>query len=375
MMNLPNYSNPENRNMGVMPYFTGMHQREQDQALQANTINPMTAPVLSFPSETNPMQPLGQGMDSSGMFPAEASALPPVLAPQSAAPPPPMSPQGPQGPALINPAQPQPQAPALSAASTGATGNARGSSRMPNQKIGLGEAMMRMGGATMAASSQGALAGLGAMTDSYGQIQDYNRAREMEAFEIEEARRKAIADRQARAQAAAAKANKGGAMAAPTAAYSEAALSAIQAVEDNLTEETWNPFTKTTGFFGNLFQAVPGTPAHDTAASINTIEAAIGFDRLQAMRDASPTGGALGQVSEMELRQLNASLGSLRQSSSREQFSENLAAVKKHYMSTVAAIKAQQYEYARMNGLQTPGGASGGPVTFDPATGKFSDER
>lgn len=115
----------------------------------------------------------------------------------------------PQGPALSNPAQPQPQAPALSAASTGATGNARGSSRMPNQKIGLGEAMMRMGGATMAASSQGALAGLGAMTDSYGQIQDYNRAREMEAFEIEEARRKAIADRQARAQAAAAKANKG----------------------------------------------------------------------------------------------------------------------------------------------------------------------
>jgi len=246
---------------------------------------------------------------------------------------------------------------------------------MPNQKIGLGEAMMRMGGSTMAASSQGALAGLGAMSDSYGQIQDYNRAREMEAFEIEEARRKAIADRQARAQAAAAKAGKGGAMAAPTAAYSEAALSAIQAVEDNLTEETWNPFTKTTGFFGNLFQAVPGTPAHDTAASINTIEAAIGFDRLQAMRDASPTGGALGQVSEMELRQLNASLGSLRQSSSREQFSENLAAVKKHYMSTVAAIKAQQYEYARMNGLQTPGGASGGPVTFDPATGKFSDER
>ncbi len=118
-------------------------------------------------------------------------------------------PMPPQGPALINPAQPQPQAPALSAASTGATGNARGSSRMPNQKIGLGEAMMRMGGATMAASSQGALAGLGAMSDSYGQIQDYNRAREMEAFEIEEARRKAIADRQARAQAAAAKANKG----------------------------------------------------------------------------------------------------------------------------------------------------------------------
>lgn len=139
--------------------------------------------------------------------------------PQPGPPMPPMFPQGPnphaglpmppQGPALSNPAQPQPQAPALSVPSQGTTGNARGSSRIPNQKIGLGEAMMRMGGATMAASSQGALAGLGAMTDSYGQIQDYNRAREMEAFQIEEARRQAIADRQARAQAAAAKASKG----------------------------------------------------------------------------------------------------------------------------------------------------------------------
>lgn len=154
-------------------------------------------------------------MDPLLMDPALFQPQSPVTQMPNPQPGPPMNPQGPnphaglpmppQGPALINPAQPQPQQPVLASA----TGNARGSSRMPNQKIGLGEAMMRMGGATMAASSQGALAGLGAMSDSYGQIQDYNRAREMEAFEIEEARRKAIADRQARAQAAAAKADKG----------------------------------------------------------------------------------------------------------------------------------------------------------------------
>lgn len=200
----PAYINP-----GVRPHFNdqipGMTEYNFNKSYHRR---PGEAPVLSFPSETNPMQPLGQGMDSSGMFPVEASALPPVLEPQSAAPPP-MPTMTPQGPALSNPAQPQPQAPALSVPSQSATGNARGSNRIPNQKIGLGEAMMRMGGSTMAASSQGALAGLGAMTDSYGQIQDYNRAREMEAFQIEEARRKAIADRQARAQAAAAKADKG----------------------------------------------------------------------------------------------------------------------------------------------------------------------
>ena len=201
----PAYINP-----GVRPHFNDQIPRMTEYNFnQTYNRRPGETPVLSFPSETNPMQPLSQGMDSSGMFPAEASALPPVLEPQSAAPPPPIPAMPPQGPALSNPAQPQPQAPALSVPSQGATGNARGSSRIPNQKIGLGEAMARMGGATMAASSQGALAGLGAMTDSYGQIQDYNRAREMEAFQIEEARRQAIADRQARAQAAAAKASKG----------------------------------------------------------------------------------------------------------------------------------------------------------------------
>jgi len=68
------------------------------------------------------------------------------------------------------------------------TANARGS-QMPNQKIGMNEALIRMGGAV---SGVPMLENLGS---SYGEIQDYNRAREMEAFGIEEARRKAIQDR------------------------------------------------------------------------------------------------------------------------------------------------------------------------------------
>ena len=225
----PAYINP-----GVRPSFNDQIPRMTEYNFN-KTYNrrPGEAPVLSFPSETNVMHPLGQGMDSSGMFTVQASGDLDTDFPSGAFAAPPstdslkqfpftdktMTPQGPnpqaglpmppQGPILANPAQPQPQAPVLSVPSMGATGNARGSSRIPSQKIGMHEAMMRMGGATMAASSQGALAGLGAMTDSYGQIQDYNRAREMEAFEIEEARRQAIADRQARAQAAAAKADKG----------------------------------------------------------------------------------------------------------------------------------------------------------------------
>ena len=266
------------------------------------------------------------------------------------------------------------QRPALQPQQTNATGNRRMSSRIPDQQIDMGtEGMMRIGGNVMGAASQGALPALSAGMQTYGDIMDYNRAGKMAEYEQQMLRDNEEAERQRLALKM--EKDKKGPLAPPTAAYSEAALQAIQDVEDNLNDETYNPFTQTTGFLGNIMKAVPGTPAHDTAASINTIEAAIGFDRLQAMRDASPTGGALGQVSEMELRQLNASLGSLRQSSGREQFAANLAQVKRHYMSTVAAIKAQQYEYARMNGLTLPDqGSSGGEVTFDPATGKFSDE-
>jgi len=51
---------------------------------------------------------------------------------------------------------------------------------------------------------------------------------------------------------------------------------------------------------------------------IKVIEANIGFGKLQAMREASPTGGALGQVSNIELDLLKSVIGSLEQSQSKE---------------------------------------------------------
>ena len=68
------------------------------------------------------------------------------------------------------------------------------------------------------------------------------------------------------------------------------------------------------------------------------------------MRDASPTGGALGQVSEMELRQLNASMGNLDIGQSPEQLRENLMAVREQYIRTIRAIEAQRQGYRQMQG-------------------------
>lgn len=63
--------------------------------------------------------------------------------------------------------------------------------------------------------------------------------------------------------------------------------------------------------YGSLLEGVPNTDARALRNELDTIRANIGFDKLQQMRDASPTGGALGQVSEMENRLLQAVEGAL----------------------------------------------------------------
>ena len=213
------------------------------------------------------------------------------------------------------------------------TGNARGSS-MAYGKIGIGEQMMRAGLKGLGASDQGMSASLGAMGQSYGETQDANRAtliakaKADEATRIANARQSAI---NAKNAAAAAKGAKG-MPSAQSLMYGKAALSAIERTENLVaSEQSWAPWDNTTGIFGNLMKNIPSSAANDVMANIKTIEAAVGFDRLQAMRDASPTGGALGQVSNIELDLLKSSLANLNQAQSKEQFLTNLAQVKEVY--------------------------------------------
>jgi hypothetical protein len=66
-----------------------------------------------------------------------------------------------------------------------------------------------------------------------------------------------------------------------------------------------------TGYGNMALGGLPNTEARALNNYLNTIKANIGFDRLQQMREASPTGGALGAVSEMENRLLQAVQGAL----------------------------------------------------------------
>lgn len=56
---------------------------------------------------------------------------------------------------------------------------------------------------------------------------------------------------------------------------------------------------------------IAGTAAYNLESVLTTLRARIGFDKLQEMRQNSPTGGALGQVSDFENRLLQATEGNL----------------------------------------------------------------
>lgn len=86
-----------------------------------------------------------------------------------------------------------------------------------------------------------------------------------------------------------------------------------------------------TGLSGSIVKKIPGTQAYDLSKVIEMIKANIGFSELNAMRQASPTGGALGQVAVQELDFLQAALGSLDQAQSRGELLKNLEAIKTHF--------------------------------------------
>jgi len=107
----------------------------------------------------------------------------------------------------------------------------------------------------------------------------------------------------------------------------------------------------TTGFWGSKLAEIPGTPARDLQATVDTIKANIGSTQLQEMRNSSPTGAALGAVSDFENRMLQALLGNLENSQSPEQLKENLDLVQQQ-LDTI--VNGRRDSFNRTYGNQAP---------------------
>lgn len=76
---------------------------------------------------------------------------------------------------------------------------------------------------------------------------------------------------------------------------------------------------------------IPGTDAYTLAKRIDTVKANIGFDALQAMRESSPTGGALGQVAVQEINYLQSTLANLDVGLPDAELEKSLDAIDRHY--------------------------------------------
>ncbi|CAB5187149.1 hypothetical protein UFOVP165_8 [uncultured Caudovirales phage] len=101
------------------------------------------------------------------------------------------------------------------------------------------------------------------------------------------------------------------------------------------------------GITGGLFGRVGSVSAASTSAQadLNQLKAKAGFEALQSMRDRSPTGGALGNVSDTEGRRLESSAAALEQAQGTEDFQIKLdryvADLKRSKQSLKNALDAQ----------------------------------
>jgi hypothetical protein len=143
---------------------------------------------------------------------------------------------------------------------------------------------------------------------------------------------------------------KAGELGAKAAARADSAVaqadSVLQEVRDAKGLVGWN-----TAGVGGAMAVLPATDARNLSAKLLTIKANLGFDRLQQMRDQSPTGGALGQVAVQELASLQATVASLDQMQDPEQLGKALDKIERHYAKWRDVVRQSQ---------SGKGGASGG---------------
>ena len=108
----------------------------------------------------------------------------------------------------------------------------------------------------------------------------------------------------------------------------------------------------------DVFKTLPLTASRELANKISTIQSNLAFDRLQKMRNDSPTGGALGQVSNMELGLLKDSVSALDPSAGVAAFNEQIKIVEQHYNRYRASLIGQT-DFRVKNGfiyIQSPDG-------------------
>jgi hypothetical protein len=127
----------------------------------------------------------------------------------------------------------------------------------------------------------------------------------------------------------------------------------------------------TTGFAGKQFSGIEGSDSYDLSKALETVKANLGFDELQKMRAASPTGGALGSVAVKELEGLQSTVASLDQFQSDKVLRKNLEKIQGHYKRWADAVsKAENTLPDGIPAGSTQIGTSNGKPVYQSPDGK-----
>lgn len=114
---------------------------------------------------------------------------------------------------------------------------------------------------------------------------------------------------------------------------------------------------RVTGMVGSLPNR-PGSEAADVQAKLETLRSQVGFSVLQAMRDASKTGGALGAISDRENSLLQNNLAALDTAQSKEAFQQSLQQI----IDYAKGVKGRMnYAYQQQYGSGGQSQQGGGP--------------
>lgn len=153
----------------------------------------------------------------------------------------------------------------------------------------------------------------------------------------------------------------------------KAAAEAVQIRTENMVEDLDDVINRITtasaGPGGVILEKFPGTAARDVAKDLETIKSGIFVQVLQSMREASKTGGAVGNVSDKEGDRLSSIFGNIDTSQSPAQLIKNLKKVRSRVQETAGVTqRAYESEYPDGTAPASTGGATVGDSSPSAAT-------
>lgn len=90
---------------------------------------------------------------------------------------------------------------------------------------------------------------------------------------------------------------------------------------------------------------VPGTQARDLSGYVDTIGANTAFEKLQQLRQESPTGGAVGNVSDTDMKLLKSVIASLDPGQSNEKLQKSMESVLRTYQKVLYKLPGGREAY------------------------------